>query len=454
MKKLVVLGAGESGTGAALLAQAKGYQVFVSDLNTIAPRYKEVLASHQIPFEEGQHTLELLQGCDEVVKSPGIPNDVPVVQALIQQGLPVVDEIEFAARYTSAFIIAITGSNGKTTTTQLIYHLLKAAGMDVGLAGNVGTSFAWQVLTQPHTHYVLELSSFQLEHVHQFKADIGVLLPITPDHLDRYDYNMEGYIRAKGNLLQNMTPQEHLFYCPEDPHSQKIVTTHTARPTVHPISLLRPVSQGVYSQHSQGDSLHITLGSRPVIIPSSVFPLPGPHNRLNAMMALGVAALLGIQEKILESALQSFEAPPHRLSWVGKVKGIDFYDDSKATNVEAAFAGLSSFTRPIIWLAGGYDKGNDYALLQPLVRERVKVIICIGKDNSKLREAFASIIPAFYEVENMDEAIEIALREGQEETVVLLSPACASFDRFRNYEHRGMVFREALQRVQNANPFS
>ena len=445
MKKLVILGAGESGIGAALLAQAKGLAVFVSDVGTIASPYRQELVDHGIAFEESQHTWERVLAADEVVKSPGIPHDLALIQAIKQAGIPIIDEIELASRYTQAFLVVITGSNGKTTTTHLAYHLLREAGLDVGIAGNMGASFARKVLETEHKYYVLELSCFQLAGMYNFKADIACLLNITPDHLNRYGYQMALYIQAKLRLLQNMSEQEHFIYSQDDTNIQTYLQTIPIIPAKHPISLAAKAMHGAY-EHAE--YWHFALTDQAFQIPIDALKLPGRHNRANAMAAIAVASLLGIAPSAIIAALQTFKGMPHRIEWVAQVQGIDCYNDSKSTNVEAAYAALSSFNQPIIWIAGGYDKGNDYALLQPLVKERVKVLICLGKDNRPLRQAFQGLVNPIHETQQMEEAASLALSLAQPGEVVLLSPACASFDLFKSFEDRGESFKKAVYQAQ------
>lgn len=444
MKKLVILGAGESGTGAALLAQAKGLAVFVSDIGTIASRYKQELVDHDIAFEEGQHTWERVLAADEVVKSPGIPRDIPLIQAIKQAGIPIIDEIELASRYTNAFLIGITGSNGKSTTTHLTYHLLREAGLDVGIAGNIGTSFARKVLEIEHKYYVLELSCFQLEGVYNLKVDIACLLNITPDHLDQYGYQLGPYVQAKFRILRNMTNQGHFIYIQDDGYIQNYVQANPITPTKHLISLATKTRQGAYEQDGY---LHFTLSDHVFQLPIDTLKLPGRHNRVNAMMAIAVASLLGVTPSAIASSIQTFQGIPHRIAWVAEVQGVNYYNDSKATNIEAAYAALTSFDQPIVWIAGGKDKGNDYTSLQPLVKERVKALICLGRDNRPLRQAFQRVVSPIYETQQMEEAVRIALLLAQPGEVVLLSPACASFDLFKNFEDRGESFKKAVLQI-------
>ena len=435
MNKIVILGAGESGTGAALLAQAKGLSVFVSDAGHIAPHYKATLEAHDIAFEEGQHSQDLILRADEVVKSPGIPDSVPIVQALRQKGVPIIAEIELASRYTQAFLIGITGTNGKTTTTHLTYHLLQTAGLNVGMAGNVGTSFASKVLEEKRDYYVLEVSNFQLEGMYAFQADVACLLNITPDHLDRYQGQMAPYIQAKFRILQNMTPQGHFLYNDGDPNIQAYLQQHPVVPHQHPLSIAQP---------------NDAVATRLSLLHTSLFKLKGPHNQFNALVAITVAQLLGVQDKTIQTGLATFTGVPHRIEWVAKIKGVHFYNDSKATNVEAAQAALTSFDQPIVWIAGGQDKGNDYTLLQPVVRKRVKALICLGKDNTKISQAFQDLVTPIHTTQHMDEAVATALACAQLGDAVLLSPACASFDLFKNFEERGEYFRSAVLRAKGA----
>lgn len=429
MKKMIILGAGESGTGAALLAQAKGFEVFVSDAGHIAPHYKAALIAQDIAFEEGQHSSAMIMRADEVVKSPGIPDDVPIVQALQKAGIPIIDEIELASRYTQAFLISITGTNGKTTTANLTYHLLKTAGLNVGLAGNVGKSFARSVLEETYDYYVLELSNFQLEGMYAFKADIACLLNITPDHLDRYHGQMAPYIQAKFRILQNMTPEDHFIYNQDNPNMETYLQQHTVAPQQHPLSTAQP-SEAVKAQCA--------------LLANTQFPLQGPHNQFNALTAIAVAQLLEIDTPAIQRGLATFTGVPHRMEWVAEVAGIHFYNDSKATNVEATEVALKSFDQKIIWIAGGQDKGNDYTQLQPLVHKHVKALICLGKDNAQLTQAFQKVVSTIHATQQVEEAVSMALGCAQPGDVVLLSPACASFDLFKNFEERGEQFKQAV----------
>lgn len=434
MKKIAILGAGESGTGAALLAQANGWEVFVSDAGSIAASYRAILNTHHITFEEKQHSCNKILSADVVVKSPGIPRNTPIIQTIQRAGLPIIDEIEFASRYTQAFLIGITGTNGKTTTTHLTYHLLKAAGLQVDMAGNVGSSFARKVLQQKKAYYVLELSSFQLEYMHTCKLDIACLLNITPDHLDRYQGQMASYIKAKSRILQNMTAQTHFIYNQTDVHIQDYIKQHTILPCQHPVPM---------PKHSH------TIDTHEALFATTNPALQGPHNRLNTLIATKIAQLLHIETPKIQAGLDTFVGVPHRIEWVASFNEVDFYNDSKATNVAATYAALTCFTQPILWIAGGFDKGNDYNMLYPLVSARVKSIICLGRDNTKFRQAFQHVITPIYETSQVAKAVAIALSLAQPNDVVLLSPACASFDLFNNFEERGNLFKEAVKQAKN-----
>ncbi len=435
MEKIVILGAGESGTGAALLAQAKGLGVFVSDAGDIAAPYKEELVAHNIAFEEGQHSQDRVLAADEVVKSPGIPDSMPIIQVVQEAKLPIIAEIELASRYTQAFLIGITGTNGKTTTTHLTYHLLREAGLNVGMAGNVGTSFSRKVLENKYDYCVLELSNFQLEGMYTCKLDIACLLNITPDHLDRYHGQMAPYLQAKFRILQNMTNQEHFIYNRADPNIQAYLQQQTMLPCQHPVSV---------QEHNA------EVDDRLSLLTASNFRLRGPHNWFNALVAIKVAQLIGVEATKIQAGLTTFAGVPHRIEWVTEVGGIPVYNDSKATNVEATCAALRSFAQPIIWIAGGKDKGNDYTILQPLVKTRVKAMICLGKDNAKISQAFRQVVAPIYETTQVEEAVAIALALAQPGDVVLFSPACASFDLFKNFEERGECFKQAVLHARSA----
>ncbi|MDU0371356.1 UDP-N-acetylmuramoyl-L-alanine--D-glutamate ligase [Hymenobacter endophyticus] len=445
----VILGAGESGVGAALLAQAKGHTVFVSDKSPIQPAYRQKLEAAGIPFEENQHTDAEILRADEVVKSPGIPEKAPIIQALREKGTPIISEIELAGRYTQAKCICITGTNGKTTTTLLTYHLLKAAGLSVGLAGNVGYSLAEQVMADAHDYYVVELSSFQLDDTYEFRPWISVLLNITPDHLDRYNYSLADYAQSKLRIMRNQDSTGHFIYNADDENIQRYFK-----------AALRPVQQLPFSLHHRPDyhlgayyideervcvDLQPGFYSKTEEINTAASPLIGQHNRQNMLAAVLCARLAGIEKPQIEASLASFHNADHRLQPVGELNGTRFINDSKATNVEAAWFALDGIRQPIVWIAGGTDKGNDYSSLIPLAENRVKALICLGLDNEKLKASFGGVVPHLEETRSMADAVQRAAALAAPGDVVLLSPACASFDLFKNYEDRGRQFAQAVQ---------
>ena len=442
MKQLVVLGAGESGLGAALLAKREGYAVFVSDGGKISESRKVQLLEAEIGFEEGQHDESKILAADLVVKSPGIAPSIPLVQQLLQRNIPVIDELEFASRYSKGKVIAITGTNGKTTTTLLTYHLLKEAGVDVGLAGNVGKSWAGQLLEGDRDWWVIEVSSFQIDGFDQFKPTIALLTNITPDHLDRYDYQMEQYIQSKMGLFKNMTSANAVIVNLEDPFSKQGFAQASIPAACYCISLVEAPAQGGYSD---GQKLAFSVGGVQLELPVTAFSLQGKHNLLNALGA-GVAALLvGITEGQLLSGYGSFKNAAHRMEVVRTLDGVQYVNDSKGTNVEATFYALGSYKQPMVWIAGGVDKGNDYSLLTDLVDGgKVKALICLGVDNKKLRAAFSAHIAQILETQEVSQAVSWAQELAKDNEVVLLSPACASFDLFKNYEDRGDQFRAAV----------
>lgn len=445
--KLVILGGGESGVGAALLGKARGYDVFLSDQNPLQPVYRDLLLKENIAFEEGQHTAERILAADEVVKSPGIPDKVPLIQELYRQQIPVLSEIEFAARYTDARLIAITGSNGKTTTTLLIYHLLKEAGLSVGLAGNVGYSFARQVLEDPKEIYVLEISSFQLDNMYDFHANVAVLLNITPDHLDRYDYDFQKYVASKFRITQNQTSEDDFIYFAESNALTAELTERFIPARQWPISLKGTLPNGGYLEKG---TLTVRSHDREFTDVVADLPLQGPHNAINIMAAVLASQALGLTDDQIHSGLRSFVNAPHRLELVATLDGVDYVNDSKATNVDSVFYALGSFQRPIILILGGVDKGNDYAQIEPLVREKVKAIIALGTDNTKLQTYFGEMVPDFYATNSLKDALQQARSWAQHDDVVLLSPACASFDLFKSYVDRGDQFRsEVLNLAKN-----
>tara|TARA_Y100001978_G_scaffold160453_1_gene146547 strand:+ start:898 stop:2226 length:1329 start_codon:yes stop_codon:yes gene_type:complete len=442
MKKLVVLGGGESGCGTAVLAQQKGYEVFLSDKGKIKEKYQKVLTQFEIDFEEKKHTEDRLLTADEVVKSPGIPDTIPLILELKEKGIPVISEIEFAARYTEAKIVGITGSNGKTTTTLLIGHMLKKAGLNVGVAGNVGESFAMQVATEKHDLYVLELSSFQLDGIVEFKPDVAVLLNITPDHLDRYNNEMENYIQSKFRIAINQDESQYFIYCADDQNIQK----HIAEVQAHllPFSIKSKQAEGAYLKE---DELIIKTDTEPLIMNIQQLALQGKHNIYNSMASAIAGRIFDLRKDVIRESLIDFKNVEHRLERVIKVHGIEYINDSKATNVNSTWYALESMTKPTIWILGGVDKGNDYSTLFDLVSEKVNTIICLGEDVQRIHEAFEGKVENLVDANNMQEAVKMSYHFGSKGDAVLLSPACASFDLFDNYEHRGYEFKKAVRNL-------
>jgi UDP-N-acetylmuramoylalanine--D-glutamate ligase len=443
-KRLVVLGAGESGVGAAVLALSKEYDVFVSDRGSIKEKYRDALNRYGIQWEEGKHTEELILNADEVVKSPGIPENVPLLVQIRERNIPVVSEIEFAGRYTNAKMICITGSNGKTTTTLLTYHMLKKAGINVGLAGNVGQSLAWQVAEKDFSHYVVELSSFQLDGMFDFKADIAVLMNITPDHLDRYDYKLQNYINSKFRILQNLTQEDSFVYCGDDELIRKELGEYDTEAQKYPFSLEETQELGAFLE---GDQLNIRLNRYNFSMKKKDLSLPGKHNTYNSMAAGIAGSVLGIRKDVIRESLSDFKGVEHRLEKVVKVHGIQFVNDSKATNINSTWYALESMIDPVVWIVGGQDKGNDYSELFDLVKEKVKAIVCLGVDNSKIHAAFKGKVPTIVDTNSMEEAVRSAYYLAGKEETVLLSPACASFDLFKSYEDRGQQFKDAVRNL-------
>jgi UDP-N-acetylmuramoylalanine--D-glutamate ligase len=445
-KKLVILGGGESGVGAALLAKAKGMDVFLSDMGKLTDKYRQILRDNAIPFEEGQHTEARILEATEVVKSPGIPDKAPLIKKLIEKGIPVIGEIEFAARYTRARLIAITGSNGKTTTTLLTYHLLKSAGLNVGLAGNIGESFARQVLEDRHEYYVLEVSSFQLDNCYRFHPHVAILLNITPDHLDRYEYSFDKYIHSKFRIVQNAAPDDYFIYYLENEPIRERLEKQTV-PGIHlPISLEQKMERGAYLTE---DRLHIS-GEPEMVVPQTGLPVQGKHNAINCMAAMLACRALGVREEAIHAGLQTFQNAPHRLEKAGVINGVTFINDSKATNVDSVFYALESCKAPVVWIAGGVDKGNDYSQIDALVQQKVKALVCLGKDNEKLKTFFAGKVSRIVETTDIREAVRMGQEVSTSGDIVLLSPACASFDLFRNYEDRGEQFKAAVQQLSSS----
>ena len=444
-KKIVILGAAESGVGAAILAQAQGFDTFVSDKGSIQANYKATLEAHKIAWEEGGHTEHILLSADEIIKSPGIPETIPLLQKAKAKDIPILSEIEFAGRYTNAKTICISGSNGKTTTSMLTYHVLKQAGMDVGLAGNIGKSFAWQVAEDPHAAYVLELSSFQLDNMYRFKADIAILLNITPDHLDRYEYQMQNYVQSKFRLLQNQTAADAFVYWSEDPIMAKEIAQHAPAATCYPFA----EAQGTQTKaYCDGENMVVEVGEKHFTMPRETLSLAGKHNLYNAMAAATAARLIGVEADTLRTALATFPGVEHRIEPVATVQGVAYINDSKATNVNSCWYALESMTRPTVLILGGKDKGNDYEEIAPLVREKVHTLICMGVDNSKLLAFFEGIVPKIVDTHSIEEAVEQASRHAHSGDVVLLSPCCASFDLFNSYEDRGRQFKECVKRKE------
>lgn len=443
LKNIVVLGAGESGVGAALLAKKLGQQVFVSDRGQLKEKYRLVLQENDIEFEEGSHSIERIMQADALVKSPGIPSTVPFIQEFISSGKPVLSEIEYAYPHTKAKIIGITGSNGKTTTTMLMYHILRKAGINVGLAGNVGQSFAKQVAEDQVDWYVLELSSFQLEEVDTFTPDVAIITNITPDHLDRYDYQMQLYVDAKFQLIKNMSAGQHIIYNHDDPVITAEIEKREIAAELHPFSMTQEVENGGYFSEEKQE-LIININT-PFIMSIHKLALKGKHNAANSL-ASGIAArVLEIRKDSLRESLSDFVNVEHRMEFVAKVHGIEFINDSKATNVNSTWFALESMDKPTVWIVGGVDKGNDYTQLTELVHDKVKAIICLGKNNEKIKEAFGGVVDTLVECTTAMEAVAYGYRLAQKDETVLLSPACASFDLFESYEDRGNQFKTAVR---------
>ncbi len=437
------MGAGESGVGAAILALQKGFNVFVSDKGKIKEKYKKVLDQKNITWEEEKHTEEKILAASEIIKSPGIPDKAPIIQELKKKKIPVISEIEFAGRYTNAKKICITGSNGKTTTTLLTYHILKKAGLNVGLAGNVGKSLALQVAENNYDYYVIELSSFQLDDMYDFKADIAILLNITPDHLDRYEYKLENYVNSKFKVIQNQTSSDVFIYCMDDPELMKELKNRTTVTNNHPFSINQKIENGAYLEENQ---LIININqNNPLSMSIQELALQGKHNIYNSMAAAIAAKVADVKKDVIRESLSDFQNVEHRLELVGKVHGIEFINDSKATNVNSTWYALESMTNPVIWIVGGVDKGNDYSSLKDLVAEKVKAIVCLGADNKKIIKTFSKIVPIIVETISAHDAVKQSYHLGKKGDVVLLSPACASFDLFENYEERGQKFKQAVR---------
>lgn len=442
MKKLVVLGAQESGVGAARLAQQQGFDVFVSDAGMVKPKYRDELKKALIEFEEGGHTEARVLAASTIVKSPGIPDTAKLLVAARKEGIPVISEVEFAYRYCNGTIVAITGSNGKTTTTMLTNHILQKAGLNVAMGGNVGNSFAALVADGDHSHYVLELSSFQLDGIIDFRSHIAVLLNITPDHLDRYNYRMENYVESKFRITMNQTESDHFIHCADDPESAAWLKKNSTKARQWPFSIQHSVPQGAFLHND-----HIQINTDQTTFEMSMIELAlkGKHNVYNSMAAGIAARVLEIRNEVVRESLSDFQNVEHRLEYVTMVHGIEFINDSKATNVNSVWYALESMTKPIVWIVGGIDKGNDYSSLMELVKDRVKAIVCLGKDNTKLHEVFGSIVPVMVDTDSAEQAVRTSYELAESGDVVLLSPCCSSFDLFENYEDRGRRFKSAVK---------
>ncbi len=439
-KRVVILGAGESGTGAALLAKAKGYEVFVSDKGIIKEQYRSDLIRNKIEFEEDRHSEGRILHADLIIKSPGIPDKADIIMKCKAAGIEIIDEIEFGFRYIQGKVIAITGTNGKTTTTLLTYHLMKSAGFNVALAGNVGESLARKVANENHDWYVLEISSFQLDGTTSFKPAIGILLNITPDHLDRYGYEMQNYVNSKFRLVKNMDVNDYFIYYCDDP----VIGTALPKRKISANNVRVSLKTNQLAQaHTLGTSMHFTFAES-FIIRQEDTTLKGPHNLINTMAAVSAVYLAGAKVSAIREGLKTFKNAPHRLEKIATFNGVEFVNDSKATNVDSVVYALGSYKQPVIWIAGGIDKGNDYALIQDQVKQKVKALICLGKENEKLTGYFKGIVPQIRETQDVRELVRIAMELAQPGDVVLLSPACASFDLFKNYEDRGDQFRKAV----------
>lgn len=442
-QRLVILGGGESGVGTALLGKAKGFEVFVSDKNKIKEKYKDVLIHHEIEWEEETHTESKILNANLVMKSPGIPEKVPLVKQLREQGVSIVSEIEFAAKFTQATLVGITGSNGKTTTASLTHHILKQE-LEVGLAGNIGDSFAKQILEKNYPNYVLEISSFQLDDIVGFKPHIAIITNITPDHLDRYNYEFERYIASKFRIAENQTKADYLIFDADDPVIVDWLEKHPVQSTLLPFSLVKKIENGAYLENK---TIKITIDNNSIDMPTKDLALEGNHNIKNAMAASTVAHLLRIRKQTIRESLENFHGVEHRLENVLKINKVQYINDSKATNVNATYYALESMDAPTVWIVGGQDKGNNYQELFPFVNEKVKAIICLGVDNQKLMENFSSMVDVIIETQSMSEAVKIAYKLAESGDNVLLSPACASFDLFENYEDRGRQFKEAVRNL-------
>ena len=443
-KRIVILGAGESGTGAAILAKKEGFDVFVSDLFTIKPKYKEMLETRGIRWEEGQHTESDILNADEIIKSPGIPDKAPIIKKLKEQGTPIISEIEFAGRYTDAKMICITGSNGKTTTTLLTHHILTSAGIDAGLAGNVGNSLALQVAESPHPVYVIELSSFQLDNMYKFKADIAVLLNITPDHLDRYNYEMQNYVDAKFRIIQNQTSDDAFIYWNDDPIISREVKKRCPKATLYPFAETYEEGVKAYTENKQ---IIVNTEKGTFTMEQDLLALQGKHNLYNSLAATISSKIMELHNEKIRASLMNFTGVEHRLEKVARVRGVEYINDSKATNVNSCWYALQSMTTPVVLILGGTDKGNDYSEIEALVKEKARALIFLGVDNNKLHNFFDGKVAQISDARSMEEAVNQAYRVAQKGDTVLLSPCCASFDLFKCYEDRGEQFKACVRNL-------
>jgi UDP-N-acetylmuramoylalanine--D-glutamate ligase len=442
--RIVILGAGESGLGAAMLARKHGYDVFISDNGKVKPEYSKKLEDNKLEWEEGAHTEKRILDSSLVVKSPGIPDSVPMVRKLEEKGVPVISEIEFAGRYTDACKICITGSNGKTTTSMLLHHILKKAGLNVGLAGNVGHSFAGMVAEESHSYYVIEISSFQLDGMFEFRADIGILLNITPDHLDRYNNSISEYAGSKFRITRNMRSGDHFIYSADDPIINERLKKADLKMNLYPFGFQGPYHQGAWVED---DNIIVFINNNTLSMSLFDLSMQGKHNAYNSMAAGIASRVLDIRKETIRESLSDFQGVEHRLEHVIQVHGIEFINDSKATNVNSTWYALETVRDKVVWIAGGVDKGNDYSMLVPLVSEKVQAIVCLGKDNSKIHDVFDEIVDTIVDAKDMDEAVRMAYYLSGKGTQVLLSPACASFDLFENYEDRGRQFKESVRKL-------
>ena len=443
MKRIVILGAGESGAGAAVLAKKEGFDVFVSDMSKIAPHYKEMLDKRHIEWEEGQHTEEKILNADEIIKSPGIPDTAPMVKKAIERGIHIISEIEFAGRYTHSKMICITGSNGKTTTTSLIYHIFKEAGYDCGLAGNIGNSLAFQVAEEPHEYYIIELSSFQLDNMYDFRANIAILLNITPDHLDRYNFEMQNYVDAKMRILQNQTSDDAFIFWNDDPIIQRELKKYDIHSILYPFSELKEKGSIGYIESGK----YVIESPEPFNMEQEALSLTGRHNIYNSLAAGLAGDIAGIKKEVIRQSLSDFPGVEHRLEKVATVRGVNYVNDSKATNVDACWYALDSMKTKVVLIVGGKDKGNDYTPIKPLIREKCSAIVYLGADNQKLHDNFDELGIPVRDTHSMKDCVEACYELAQPGETVLLSPCCASFDLFKNMEDRGEQFRELVRNL-------